>query len=189
MRLPRPAAAAPATAAVAAAAAALAAAALAAAANPAPARAASAHAAAALTPGSRGCHDQCAHPGFYPDPSAAGGYAVEYVDLTNDGLCDDGGPGAGYSNCDYGFDCTDCGARTWDCGFECTQFATAAEAAATCAAKEQLVPPVTCRQARYDLTEEGLSAGAPGTGRRLTEAASDTGDLPRVWACYCVESR
>ena len=33
------------------------------------------------------------------------------VDVTNDGTCDDGGPGAEYSFCELGTDCADCGPR------------------------------------------------------------------------------
>eukprot|EP00962_Isochrysis_galbana_P003821 scaffold1070_cov102-Isochrysis_galbana.AAC.1 len=32
-------------------------------------------------------------------------------DWTNDGICDDGGPGSEYDGCDWGADCSDCGVR------------------------------------------------------------------------------
>jgi hypothetical protein len=32
---------------------------------------------------------------------------------SSNGICSDGGPGAEYSSCDFGTDCTDCGARNY----------------------------------------------------------------------------
>ena len=40
-----------------------------------------------------------------------GGCTETCVDGTSDGFCDDGGPGAEYSMCNLGTDCTDCGSR------------------------------------------------------------------------------
>jgi hypothetical protein len=52
------------------------------------------------------CNEECSHSG--------------------DGVCNDGGPGARYSDCVYGTDCTDCGVRVWTgageplCSNDCT---------------------------------------------------------------------
>ena len=37
--------------------------------------------------------------------------ACQFVDAAGDGICDDGGPGSDNARCQYGSDCTDCGAR------------------------------------------------------------------------------
>lgn len=50
-------------------------------------------------PGSYDCMDTCR------DPMGN--------DLSDDGECDDGGPGADHSDCEYGEDCTDCGRRSF----------------------------------------------------------------------------
>ena len=36
------------------------------------------------------------------------------TDFVSDGICDDGGPGAYYSDCDWGTDCNDCDPRDGD---------------------------------------------------------------------------
>ena len=44
-------------------------------------------------------------------PAAAGGCSEACGWASSDGACDDGGPGAVYTSCVYGADCTDCGPR------------------------------------------------------------------------------
>ena len=46
-----------------------------------------------------------------PPPRAPGSVCVENCNWSSDGDCDDGGPGAEYSDCGYGADCIDCGPR------------------------------------------------------------------------------
>merc|ERR1712232_910273 len=60
------------------------------------------------------------------DCGARYGASTEYpggcentCDHSNDGVCDDGGAGATYSDCIYGTDCADCGNRT-GCDDTCT---------------------------------------------------------------------
>ena len=50
------------------------------------------------------------------------GVYVEYED--NDGICDDGGPGSGFSHCTFGTDCSDCGDRV----NPCTRYLASADA-------------------------------------------------------------
>lgn len=47
----------------------------------------------------------------YAEPEPSGGQCTNTCTYANDGDCDDGGPGADYSLCDYGTDCGDCGSR------------------------------------------------------------------------------
>jgi len=47
----------------------------------------------------------------YSDYSDSGSLCTDTCDYQSDGVCDDGGPNALYSACDYGTDCTDCGPR------------------------------------------------------------------------------
>jgi hypothetical protein len=44
-------------------------------------------------------------------PRLPGSVCVENCNWSSDGDCDDGGPGAEYSDCGYGADCIDCGVR------------------------------------------------------------------------------
>ena len=46
-----------------------------------------------------------------PEPPQQPELCSETCSFTGDGDCDDGGPGAEYSACDLGTDCTDCGVR------------------------------------------------------------------------------
>ena len=46
-----------------------------------------------------------------PPPRLPGSVCVEICNWSSDGDCDDGGPGAEYSDCGYGADCFDCGVR------------------------------------------------------------------------------
>ena len=46
-----------------------------------------------------------------PPPLAPGSLCAETCIGASDGLCDDGGPGAEYTACQYGTDCADCGVR------------------------------------------------------------------------------
>ena len=39
------------------------------------------------------------------------GLCDDTCNFANDGACDDGGPNASFSVCDFGTDCTDCGGR------------------------------------------------------------------------------
>lgn len=43
--------------------------------------------------------------------SGSGGLCLNTCQYAYDGECDDGGPGAAFSLCDYGTDCADCGIR------------------------------------------------------------------------------
>jgi len=43
--------------------------------------------------------------------TSSGNLCYETCDFASDGSCDDGGPGAQYTSCAYGTDCTDCSAR------------------------------------------------------------------------------
>jgi hypothetical protein len=58
-----------------------------------------------------------------PSPPPPGAYSCTkcwdtcYTASTSDGSCDDGGPGAEYSMCALGTDCTDCGPRSYTCGY------------------------------------------------------------------------
>lgn len=51
----------------------------------------------------------------YPPPPPLAGRCLETCTLSvhyaSDGVCDDGGPGAEFSGCSLGMDCTDCGVR------------------------------------------------------------------------------
>jgi len=49
-----------------------------------------------------------------PTPPYGPGCTDDCTDKAHDGQCDDGGPASGYSTdaCEYGTDCSDCGART-----------------------------------------------------------------------------
>ena len=49
-----------------------------------------------------------------PPPSWCFNTCPGHPEFADDGVCDDGGPGAVYSNCPYGTDCADCSARFHD---------------------------------------------------------------------------
>ena len=46
-----------------------------------------------------------------PSPSPVALLCTDSCIRASDGICDDGGPGAEYFDCQYGIDCTDCGPR------------------------------------------------------------------------------
>ena len=65
------------------------------------------------------------------DGTGSGGGSTVCLDTCTyalDGVCDDGGTDAVYSTCDFGTDCTDCGARD-PCTNDCTPWYTSAYAA------------------------------------------------------------
>ena len=51
-------------------------------------------------------------PDTSPPDSGGGGVCDDTCSWAGDGYCDDGGPGADFSLCALGSDCTDCGPRT-----------------------------------------------------------------------------
>ncbi|MCG3137299.1 MAG: hypothetical protein HJJLKODD_01142 [Phycisphaerae bacterium] len=57
------------------------------------------------------CDEGCPEPDIDCEEDSEQEYCEDYCDFAADGECDDGGPGADYSACDYGSDCTDCGVR------------------------------------------------------------------------------
>mmetsp|Transcript_9115 Transcript_9115/g.23876 ORF Transcript_9115/g.23876 Transcript_9115/m.23876 type:complete len:1171 (+) Transcript_9115:57-3569(+) len=52
--------------------------------------------------------------GIEPSPEPATEECIDDCNWMNDGYCDDGGIGAQYSDCPYGFDCSDCGPRVME---------------------------------------------------------------------------
>ncbi len=101
----------------------------------------------------------------------------------NDGECDDGGPGALYSECALGTDCADCGPRDGGCTPDCTGRACGDDgcggscgacASGTCGADGQC-SDAACRGGMVQCSEL--------TGSRREHCAATAGCTP-VDACY-----
>ena len=103
----------------------------------------------------------------------AGGERV--LDYTDDGHCDDGGPGSGYAACPLGTDCADCGTQSLS-GFRYACSGSSADSAQTasetCAAQADVPTVGRCYLSQWD-----ISQSTPG----LVDATLND---DQGWACW-----